>query len=215
MSAPSPMRVYKLGGSLLNLPDLRERLERLWSSDSRPVVLVGGGELADVVRNWQRTFSLTDDIAHDLAMRTLDVTAQLLIRLVGNARTCDSPEAVASAHREGAVAVVSPGIWFAATPGWFIGRPRLPTGLLPESWAVTSDTLAACVAIDLAAEELVLLKSVDWPNSGTLEGAAAEEFVDCEFPGIASRLPRITWCNLRTGQASNRLVRPASANGPP
>ncbi|MBW3540464.1 MAG: hypothetical protein KY476_09345 [Planctomycetes bacterium] len=49
--------VYKLGGSLLTLPGFEQRLERLLASrpeDERPLVVVGGGAAADVVREWDR-----------------------------------------------------------------------------------------------------------------------------------------------------------------
>ena len=52
--------VAKVGGSLFDLPDLRQRLNRwLVAQADTPVLLIpGGGELADAVRNLHRTHGL-------------------------------------------------------------------------------------------------------------------------------------------------------------
>ncbi|MDC0274171.1 hypothetical protein OAK91_05515, partial [Planctomycetaceae bacterium] len=66
--------VYKLGGSLLDLPDLGQRLMRLWSrrpEEERRLLIVGGGKFADVVREWDARFGLGDEDAHELAVMSL------------------------------------------------------------------------------------------------------------------------------------------------
>ena len=52
--------VYKIGGSLLDLPDLARRVELIVSpqSDGRPLFVVGGGPTANIVREWDRVHQL-------------------------------------------------------------------------------------------------------------------------------------------------------------
>ena len=52
---------------------------------------------------------------------------------------------------------------------------------LPERWNVTSDSIAARVARALNADELVLLKSVAWPD-GDIAEAARRGIVDEHLP---------------------------------
>ena len=62
---------------------------------------------------------------------------------------------------------------------------------LPHSWDVTSDSIAAWVALRWPAD-LTLLKSAT-PRTGR------ESFVDPYFPTFAGRLRRAEWLDLRTG----------------
>ena len=72
----------------------------------------------------------------------------------------------------------------------------MPGAVLPASWDVTSDSIAARVAQVLKASELVLLKSVDAPSRDADE-LAKLAIVDKFFPEIAGS---IAWriVNLRT-----------------
>ena len=70
------------------------------------------------------------------------------------------------------------------------GRP------LPAGWQVTSDSIAARLAEVLAADELVLLKSID-PPSATWQQAAREGLVDAYFPEAVQPLATVRWINLR------------------
>ncbi|MFN0199054.1 MAG: hypothetical protein ACKVT0_20080, partial [Planctomycetaceae bacterium] len=68
--------VFKLGGSLLELPDLGIRVNhllRFYQQSHRPVslqplIVVGGGRITDVIRDWDRVHHLGDVSAHELAM---------------------------------------------------------------------------------------------------------------------------------------------------
>jgi hypothetical protein len=61
-------------------------------------------------------------------------------------------------------------------------------GALPHSWSVTTDSIAARVAVVYRAERLVLLKSVDVPAGTSWPEAAASGWVDAHFPQIAPTL---------------------------
>ena len=132
-------------------------------------------------------------------MQLLDISADLVSQLLPRHQLCDDPDRVQCAWRAERIPIVRPQQWFSRTAGWFHGTPRLPDGLLPQSWDVTSDTLAACVAMDLGAEELVLLKSADWGDGRNWIEAAKRGLVDAAFPRVVMYLTRVTWVNLRSG----------------
>jgi aspartokinase-like uncharacterized kinase len=75
---------------------------------------------------------------------------------------------------------------------------------LPPTWDVTSDSLAASLAIRWSADELWLVKSADLPPEITAAEASRRELVDRYFPQLAPQVRRIQWCNLR--DALPRLV---------
>jgi aspartokinase-like uncharacterized kinase len=175
--------VAKVGGSLFDLPDLRERLQRWMASVSPAAVLFlpGGGDLADAIRTLHHTHRLPEETSHWLAIRTMSVNAHFLGALLGLP--------VVSSGEEWTGNVVLDALPFFTADE---GRP----GSLPHSWKVTSDSLAARVA-QFAGAELALLKSAEKPESDDWEKMAQADFVDRYFPPMACRVPRVTCVNLR------------------
>ena len=118
----------------------------------RPVLVVpGGGPFADAVRAVDAQVGLTDDVAHALALRAMDQLGVMLAPLLPAAE----PLTDLVAPRALGLLAVAPA---------FAGRPEIP-----ESWAVTSDSLAVLAAAAIGAEEAVLLKPVAgvlarWPS---------------------------------------------------
>ena len=80
---PAEPVVVKLGGSLLDLPDLMNRLKALTEQLSPAPVLVitGGGVAADLVRTLDQRFGLTPEQAHWTAIAAMSFNASLLERL--------------------------------------------------------------------------------------------------------------------------------------
>lgn len=76
-------------------------------------------------------------------------------------------------------------------------EPQLDGLALPESWQVTSDSIAARFAQAIGAAELVLLKSALPDATWTLADAAAAGYVDACLPRIAHLTPMIRCVNLR------------------
>ena len=99
------------------------------------------------------------------------------------------------------------GTWITPTrPGRvpiFSTRPRLwdgkntlaLKGALPHTWAVTSDSIAARVAVVSGAEHLILLKSVTIPEGMDWEEAAERGFVDEWF--ARTLRPARPWLKVR------------------
>lgn len=187
----SPLIVVKVGGSVLTLPDLSARLEKLLhdSPALRPVFIAGGGALADVVRAWDAALALGEQFCHELALETMSTTASLLAHRLPRGRVVDSFAAAEACWSRGERPVLNVKSWLAQNPA--------STDDLPASWEVTSDSLAAWVALQWHADELWLLKSVDLPESMTIAEASAAGFVDRHFPRLAGRLPSLRWHNLR------------------
>jgi len=67
---------------------------------------------------------------------------------------------------------------------------------LPACWNVTSDSIAARLAIVFDAVELVLLKSC-LPSETNLAGLAADGYVDRFLPTLSNELPPLRAVNLR------------------
>jgi aspartokinase-like uncharacterized kinase len=152
---PRPL-VVKVGGGLLRaggLDGLRHACADVVElSRRRPVLVVpGGGPFADAVRAVDAQVGLSDAVAHALALRAMDQLGLLLAPLL--------PAAEPLARL---VAPRALGMLTAAKA--FAGRTEIP-----ESWTVTSDSLAVLAASAIGGEEAVLLKPVAgvmarWPS---------------------------------------------------
>jgi aspartokinase-like uncharacterized kinase len=141
--------VVKLGGGALHHREHFDAALRAIDSAAREraVVLVpGGGVFADAVRAVDERIRLPDDAAHWMAVLAMDQLAHLVAARSRRARLVEDPGQSAVAIAAGALAVLAPFRWLrAADP-------------LPHSWDVTSDSIAAWVAGELAAPRLVLIK---------------------------------------------------------
>lgn len=168
------MIVVKVGGSLFDLPDLGRRLLRwLETLPTAEIVLFpGGGAAVDWLRQIDRCQGLGDEKAHWLAIRTLDVNAQLLADLVNNAAVIEELTDCPPLWSMRRIPVLAPWRFTIADEA----RP----GKLPHSWAVTSDSLAARLADLWQADELILLKScgASWGADGTAidDSAVVDEY---------------------------------------
>jgi dihydroneopterin aldolase len=182
--------VIKIGGSLLSLPDLRSRIEQMIRecAPCRPLLVIGGGAMVDVVREWDHLHALGDEASHQLALSAMSVTAHFIHRLLDGSVVVEDQSSVAAAWEDGRIAIVNAETWLAGVEGQGAWR-------LPRSWSVTSDSIAACIAGEIGAERLVLAKSTAKPSD--VADAVRAGHVDAAFADFASRLPRVDWVNLR------------------
>lgn len=184
----SGLTVVKVGGSLYDLPDLGPRLV-CCLRELKPVLMVpGGGASADVVRAWDRQHGLGEEAAHWLALRSLSLNAQLLAQLLPGVPVVqnvneDQPWAILDAYE-------------------FSRADEGQAGALPHLWDVTSDALAARVAVVARARRLLLLKSTDIPPDIDWAEAGARNLVDRWFAralrGADGRM-QVQGVNFRTG----------------
>jgi aspartokinase-like uncharacterized kinase len=189
------LRVVKLGGSLLDLADLVPRL-RAWlaAQPACPTILVvGGGAMVDAIRHSSEAHELRDAAAHWQCIRAMGVQAETMIAALPEAELLIGVDAARRFDRK----LDGPPLWI-LEPWHFLREDDRQGRLapLPESWDVTSDSIAARVAELSGAEELVLLKSAPPPN-GTLEELAAAGYVDRFFPQAARGPARVRFVNLR------------------
>ena len=175
--------VYKLGGSLLDLPDLRGRLRAVLAGEPRALVVCGGGAAADAVRAWDAVHRLGEEAAHRAAMETLGASA----RLAGALLDCGLVADRAAADR----AWANKRVCVLDVPRWAEREERRDPAAPPHDWHATSDTLAAWCARRWPARGLVLLKSC-----GDRPGA-----VDPYFSRYAAGLA-VRWVNLRAAKYS-------------
>jgi len=192
--------VYKLGGSLLDFPQLRARLTDLLhqQSDSSPLLIIGGGQVADTVRAWDQTFQLGEERSHWLAIRALTFNANLVAELLENA-------VVVSSHTE-AMATWSKGLVPVLDAYAFVTSCEEASDVaLPHNWTATSDSVAAWIAINWPADRLVLLKSSE-NVVATFSQAVEQNMIDKTLQTLAPHLPETYLCNLRA-EANLKLVR--------
>lgn len=175
------IRVVKVGGSLFDWPQLPDQLWR-WLELQPPAenyLVAGGGELVDVIRRADATYRLGEETSHQLSLALMETMANLLATLVERARPNH-----AEAANQRSVQVIHDIAERATT--------------LPRNWNVTSDSIAAHIAEQLGAEDLVLLKSCNTDGRMTIDRAAEEGIVDLYFPSAAKKQFTVRLVNLRT-----------------
>jgi aspartokinase-like uncharacterized kinase len=173
--AGRPRIVVKLGGSLLGGARLERLIAAIIGRDDLEIAIVtGGGPFANAIRDIQARIEFSGPLAHRFALDAMDKLSDVLAerepRLQPGCTTA-TMEAAWSAGR---------------VPLWSTSEVRNGHAAITESWAVTSDSLAAWVAAEIGAALLVLVKSVD-AGPATPELLAAQGVVDDAFPSFASR----------------------------
>lgn len=194
-------RIVKVGGSLWEYDRLVSALHE-WLASQPPdlnVLVVGGGPLADVIRDVDARLALGEVASDRLCVRLLGVTARMLAWLLPEAELIDTYERlrhVVSDYQQQRDPNTPPVIF---SPEDFLHRdePFLAGQPLPHNWSVTTDSIAARLAQVLTADDLVLLKSADPPLHRSRQSAAADGFVDAHFPIASQALPLVRCVNLR------------------
>lgn len=214
----SQTRLIKLGGSLMDLPCLPDLLLSAldtWSP-MRTIIVVGGGKAADLVRTWDAHWQLGQRRSHQLAIFAMTWNARKLFAKRSEFQLIRHVNAIECSEKTNVI-LTEP----------FLNSivPKEANTQLPESWDLTSDSIAAYLAVLLKADQLVLLKSAELEQStwnarselvqkesgrfslqdisskSELESLANDKLVDAYFPTYASAIPQIHWCNLRRPEA--------------
>jgi aspartokinase-like uncharacterized kinase len=203
----APLSVVKVGGSLLATAEFPQRL-RTWlgertraQRDTHIVVVAGGGKWVDAIRELDARSPLGDERAHWICVDAMDVTAGLVGAMLPELCTIASFDELEHRLRE-------PGVTLLRLSE-FVARiePTRAGTKLPADWSVTSDSIAARLAIVLGADELVLLKSVPPPitchRDGWLDELAAAGYVDNFLPTLRDELPPVQFCELPSPENSS------------
>ncbi|MFM0322104.1 amino acid kinase family protein [Caballeronia glebae] len=165
------MWVVKIGGSLSHDPALREWLTRLWEvGGGRVVIVPGGGDFADAVRQYQQEWRFDDLAAHNMCLLAMAQYAILMQGVVPELVLASNEDRIRRALRDGRVAVWVPTDLMRATPDSM------------TNWDTTSDSLAAWLSSSLNAERLMIVKSCEVEANAPLESLAAKGILDRRFP---------------------------------
>ncbi len=174
--------VIKLGGSLLGSPALPHWLSLLAKHGNGKVVIVPGGSVfADAVRQAQSLSRMSDGLAHELALLAMDQFGLLLAGMQPSLVTATSELEIAERG------------WQHRPVVWLPSQMVLADATVEQSWRVTSDSLSAWLANKLAADQLLLIKSVDLGSYQQSQAALAKALLDdgvvdaCFLDGIAGQ----------------------------
>ena len=199
-----PLRIIKLGGSLLSLDDLSQRFHSWLESQppARNLVVVGGGETVEAIRELDAIHRFPAVLTHWVCVDLMSVTASLASELLGLGEPISNGQTLRDflleANRDRLIACIQP-------PAYYSPAIAERTNCeLPESWECTSDSISAWLATSLAADQLVLLKSTEneFGSSGRLSSEqiralADRGAVDPVFPEASKHLKDVRVVNLR------------------
>lgn len=168
------MWVLKLGGSLAHADELRAWLAAC-RDPAIPIAAVvpGGGPFADAVREAQRMAGFDDRVAHRMALLAMAQYGWLLHGLEPRLVPASGLAAVRAARGAGQRAL------------WLPQADEDCNAVLPQSWDLTSDSLALWLAAEIGAAGVALVKSVA-PRGGARDAAtlAADGYLDACFPDL-------------------------------
>jgi len=139
------LAIVKLGGSHATGPYLKDWLTAIAAEAGSIAIVPGGGPFADAVRSAQASIGYDDRAAHAMALMAMAQFGCALQSLNPALRPAASRSAILRALKDGKVPVWSP-------------EQMARAAGLPETWDVTSDSLAAWLAGALGAGRLLLVK---------------------------------------------------------
>ncbi len=144
--------VVKVGGSLTLKPKKLRQLSLKLSELAEKhamIIIPGGGEFADVVRKMDKTFALSNQTSHRMAILGMDQYGLLLTDLIHNSRPADSLESVKVILESGKLSILLPSMMV------------FDDDDLENSWDVTSDSIAVHIAKKLNTRRVLLITDVD------------------------------------------------------
>lgn len=167
------LAVVKLGGSVVRSPELPAWLDVLAASQRPVVVVPGGGALADEVRAAQTTLGFGDGPAHRMALLAMDQLAWAIAGLRSGFEVGATEDALRQTLQQGCVAVWAP---------YSLVADRSD---IPQSWTVTSDSLALWLGRRLDAGGCYVIKSIARSRAEfSAEQLARDGVVDEAFPSM-------------------------------
>ncbi|NLF88442.1 hypothetical protein GX563_06430 [Candidatus Bathyarchaeota archaeon] len=207
------LTVLKVGGSLSSEPKklrcLMARLAEI-AKTHRLVVVPGGGDFADTVRRLDKQFTLDRHVSHRMAILAMDQYGLLLSDLSTGSVVVRQFDQALAACDSGNLAIFLP------------SRFMFEEDPLENSWAVTSDSIALCIALRLGAERVLFVTDVDGvytanpkneKNAQLLKEVSIEALADLKMrTSIDSVVPRLLkkWpieCVVVNGFYSERVER--------
>ncbi len=143
--------VLKVGGSLAEDPNSLTNLCQeltLLAKNHSIFIVPGGGKFADAIRKLEETYSLSDMVAHKMAILAMDQYGLFLSDITPDSNVSYILEEISN-------------IMNGKLPIFLPSQLMLREDSLEKSWDVTSDTIAAYIAGKVNAQKLVLVTDVD------------------------------------------------------
>ncbi len=144
--------VIKVGGSLSENPAILKALCAKLCEIAQTyqiTVVPGGGKFADLIRELDDKFNLLPVFSHRMAILAMDQYGLFLSQIIPQACLCDSIEEAEQISKNKKVAIFLPSkLLFESDP-------------FEPSWAITSDSISAYIAIKLDAKKVIFATDVD------------------------------------------------------
>lgn len=162
------MKVIKVGGSLARDAGLAACLEHINAQYKTDIIVVpGGGAFADQVRLAQQTWGVDEVIAHQMAILAMQQMALLFHGLQPRWKLLKKLTLLQQQQ---------------ATVGiWFPELALLNQAAIPASWDISSDSLAAWLAGQLGATELIVVKAAPVKRDTPLSILQQQGMLDAAF----------------------------------
>lgn len=177
------MIVLKLGGSLLSRPSLIDFLQLASQQGQGKLVIVpGGGIFADQVRLTQKQWHYSDKIAHEMAILAMQQMALLFQGICPCLALTHKVTNIHAALQQHRVILWSPLL------------TEIDQDEVPANWDITSDSLAAWLALKLNSPQLILVKSVTIPDNASLAQLSQLNIIDQGFSKMVDQTPLTIDC---------------------
>jgi len=144
--------VIKIGGSLATSPKiLRVLCTKIGSIGKKHSLFIvpGGSKFADVARDFDKRYKLTQETSHKIAILSMDQYGIILKELIPNSFSFNQLNEYKKILKTKKIPVFLPSSYM------FKKDP------LENSWSVTSDSIAAHLAEELNITNLILITDVD------------------------------------------------------
>ena len=174
-------------------------------SPQKLLIVVGGGAAADEIRRLDAQYHLSPGHTHWAAIAAMTLNAGVVSRLCGHLP-------IISDRMHGEKAWLHTDAVLLDTTAFLTAEQINPGRALPEDWSVTSDSIAAFVALNWPARQLLFCKSCDLagPLFGNLQTMRATPNPDARrrysepfdewFPNLLQPLHdagvTLSWLNL-------------------
>ena len=145
--------VFKIGGKILensnNIRSTFSQLTQLYEEKilQKIIIIPGGGSFANFVRKIDEELELGADLAHWMAIYSMNCNGQTLIKNYPDLETIDELKAFQNAKQ----------MFCVFLPYNFLRKDDI----LPHNWDVTSDSIALYVANKLKLNHCFLIKNID------------------------------------------------------
>ncbi|ABR56960.1 [5-(aminomethyl)furan-3-yl]methyl phosphate kinase [Methanococcus aeolicus] len=144
------INIIKIGGSLTySVNELLNKLKDFCNTSGKKIIIVpGGGQFANVVRELHEKTELNEDGAHMLATKSTDLIGLYFSEISGITAVDNLYDAKKILNKENIVIILP-------------SKIVLATEELPHSWELTSDSISAYIAKCLDIHSIIIATDVD------------------------------------------------------